>query len=78
MYYVLLDEVQMLDDFESVLNSLGRKKNVDVYVTGRLQNGPGTGGCPGEAFSPSGDGYLRGNHLAAHGQRKGCKAAYCC
>ena len=34
MYYVLLDEVQMLDDFESVLNSLGRKKNVDVYVTG--------------------------------------------
>lgn len=34
MYYVLFDEVQMLDDFESVLNSLGRKKNVDVYVTG--------------------------------------------
>lgn len=34
MYYILLDEVQMLDDFESVLNSLGRKQNVDVYVTG--------------------------------------------
>ena len=34
MYYVLLDEVQMLDDFESVLNSLGREQNVDVYVTG--------------------------------------------
>lgn len=34
MYYVLLDEVQMLDDFESVLNSLGRKQNVDIYVTG--------------------------------------------
>ena len=34
LFYVLLDEVQMLDDFESVLNSLGRKKNVDVYVTG--------------------------------------------
>lgn len=34
MYYVLLDEVQMLDDFESVLNSIGRKQNVDVYVTG--------------------------------------------
>lgn len=34
MYYVLLDEVQMLDDFESVLNSLARKNNVDVYVTG--------------------------------------------
>lgn len=34
MYYVLLDEVQLLDDFESVLNSLVRKKKVDVYVTG--------------------------------------------
>ena len=34
MYYVLLDEVQLLDDFEAILNSLARKKNVDVYVTG--------------------------------------------
>ena len=34
MYYVLLDEVQLLEDFESVLNGLVRKKNVDVYVTG--------------------------------------------
>ncbi len=34
MYYVFLDEVQLLDDFESVLNSLARKKNVDLYVTG--------------------------------------------
>ena len=34
MYYVLLDEVQLLGDFESVLNSLIRRKNVDVYVTG--------------------------------------------
>ena len=34
MYYVLLDEVQLLDDFESVLNSLLRRKNIDVYVTG--------------------------------------------
>ena len=33
-YYVLLDEVQLLGDFESVLNSLARKRNVDVYVTG--------------------------------------------
>lgn len=33
-YYILLDEVQLLDDFVSVLNSLVRKKNVDVYVTG--------------------------------------------
>lgn len=34
MYYVLLDEVQLLDEFESVLNSLIRMENVDVYVTG--------------------------------------------
>ena len=34
MYYVLLDEVQLLGDFESVLNSLIRRRNVDVYVTG--------------------------------------------
>lgn len=34
MYYVLLDEVQLLGEFESILNSLIRKKNVDVYVTG--------------------------------------------
>ena len=34
MYYVLLDEVQLLGEFESVLNSLIRIKNVDVYVTG--------------------------------------------
>lgn len=33
-YCVLLDEVQMLGDFEYILNSLARKKNVDVYVTG--------------------------------------------
>ena len=34
MYYILLDEVQLLGEFESVLNSLIRMKNVDVYVTG--------------------------------------------
>ena len=34
MYYVLLDEVQLLGEFESILNSLIRMKNVDVYVTG--------------------------------------------
>ena len=33
-YYVLLDEVQLLGDFEAILNSLIRRKNVDVYVTG--------------------------------------------
>lgn len=34
MYYVLLDEVQLLGEFEAVLNSLIRMENVDVYVTG--------------------------------------------
>lgn len=34
MYYILLDEVQLLDEFESVLNGFMRMKNVDVYVTG--------------------------------------------
>ncbi|MEI3175134.1 MAG: AAA family ATPase [Lachnospiraceae bacterium] len=31
MYYVLLDEVQLLREFEAILNSLIRMKNVDVY-----------------------------------------------
>lgn len=34
MYYLLLDEVQMLGTFETVLNSYLRKENVDVFVTG--------------------------------------------
>ena len=34
MYYLLLDEIQMLDCFEAVLNSYLRKDNVDVFVTG--------------------------------------------
>ena len=33
-YYILLDEVQLLDDFEEVLNSLLHIANVDIYVTG--------------------------------------------
>lgn len=33
-YYLLLDEVQMLDCFETVLNGYLRKDNMDVYVTG--------------------------------------------
>ena len=32
-YYIFLDEVQLLDQFEDVLNSLLHIKNVDVYVT---------------------------------------------
>ena len=34
MYYFLLDEIQLLDKFESVLNGLLRLENVDIYVTG--------------------------------------------
>lgn len=34
MYYLLLDEVQMLDDFSSVLNEYLRRPNADIYVTG--------------------------------------------
>ena len=34
MYYLLLDEVQLLDCFEAVLNGYLRKENMDVYVTG--------------------------------------------
>ena len=33
-YYILLDEIQMLEEFEEVLNSLLHKDNVDIYVTG--------------------------------------------
>lgn len=33
-YYLLLDEVQMLDCFETVLNGYLRKDNMDLYVTG--------------------------------------------
>lgn len=34
MYYILLDEVQLMDKFESVLNGLMRIKSLDIYVTG--------------------------------------------
>ena len=34
MYYVLLDEVQLVPEFEDVLNSFLKVPNVDVYVTG--------------------------------------------
>ena len=33
-YYFLLDEVQLLDEFVSVLNGLADKKDCDVFVTG--------------------------------------------
>ena len=34
MYYVLLDEIQLVPDFESVLNGFLYERNLDVYVTG--------------------------------------------
>lgn len=34
MYYLLIDEVQMLSDFEEVLNSLMHNDSLDIYVTG--------------------------------------------
>ena len=34
MYYLLLDEAQKVDDFESVLNGFLHIRNLDVYVTG--------------------------------------------
>jgi len=34
LYYLLLDEVQLLDEFEEVLNSLLHIPNLDIYVTG--------------------------------------------
>ena len=33
-YYIILDEVQLLAEFEDVLNSFMHIRNVDVYVTG--------------------------------------------
>lgn len=34
LYFILLDEIQLLEDFESILNSLSRLPNTDIYVTG--------------------------------------------
>lgn len=36
MYYFLLDEIQLLDKFETVLNGLLRFNNVDIHVTGSI------------------------------------------
>lgn len=34
MYYVILDEIQLVSNFEYVLNGFLYEKNIDVYVTG--------------------------------------------
>ncbi len=33
-YYIFLDEVQLINDFEKLINSLFAKKNIDLYITG--------------------------------------------
>lgn len=34
IYYLFIDEVQLCNGFESLLNGLNRKSNIDIYVTG--------------------------------------------
>lgn len=34
MYYVLIDEIQKVENFEAVLNGFLHKRNLDLYVTG--------------------------------------------
>ena len=34
MYYLFLDEIQLVDGFEGLLNGLNRNRNLDIYVTG--------------------------------------------
>ena len=34
MHYVFIDEIQMCRDFQEVLASLSRHRNLDIYVTG--------------------------------------------
>ena len=34
LYYLLLDEIQLVSNFEGLLNGLLRKENLDIYVTG--------------------------------------------
>ena len=34
LYYIIIDEVQMIDEFTDVLNTLLLRPNFDIYVTG--------------------------------------------
>lgn len=34
VYYIILDEIQLVENFEGVLNGLLRISNIDIYVTG--------------------------------------------
>lgn len=38
MYYILLDEVQLVPEFEDVLNSYLHVKNAEVFVTVQMQS----------------------------------------
>ena len=33
-YYIILDEIQMVEGFERIVNGLNARDNVDVYITG--------------------------------------------
>ena len=33
-YYIILDEIQLVDDFVRAVNSLNKHKNYDLYITG--------------------------------------------
>ena len=35
-YYIIIDEVQLMDEFVDVLNSFRHIENADTYVTGRI------------------------------------------
>ena len=37
-YYILLDEIQLVDDFESVINGFMHIANADIYITGSNAN----------------------------------------
>lgn len=34
MHYIMLNEIQLVENFADVLNEFLRKDNVDIYVTG--------------------------------------------
>ena len=38
MYYILIDEIQLVREFEDVLNSYLKIRNADLYVTGLVDD----------------------------------------
>ena len=51
MYYILLDEIQLVEGFEAVLNGFLYERNLDVYVTGSQKCLNAPQGCPLVCFS---------------------------